>query len=408
MPTSIGNPQMIRHFNEYLILELIVQYPGLSRAEISRRTGISKPTVSAAVQHLLDRQLVRETGLDSNQQGRKGQVLEFNATVFYLFVLDIGPEGIATGIADLSGHVVAGEPVYWSECGDQPDEQQLAAMLLSRLHQCAEQLGIMPEQIRFASAGIPAVVDPVTGRIQTLLPQLNRYMSLLSSASLSKQLGMEVLLDNDVNLAAAAEKQYGVARTATHFAYLYLGEGVGAGLMIDDKLYRGLHGAAGEIGQSATSLSAEVPAQHRRLEQQIGSEGLRELMSDYAAQHPDSDMDGWQVQHLLDAAAQGQPAAQWIMQQYVERLVLPLSQMTALLSPEMIVFGGPIGSQAELFLPQLHQSLQPLVPAMPQLKSSALSDSAVMRGAARAGVQRAFVHIREGVLSVGTPVSLHN
>ncbi|WP_411344222.1 ROK family transcriptional regulator [Paenibacillus sp. WLX1005] len=407
MPTSIGNPQMIRHFNEYLILELIVQYPGLSRAEISRRTGISKPTVSAAVQQLLDRQLICETGLDSNQQGRKGQVLEFNANVFYLFVLDIGPEGIATGIADLSGHVVAGEPVLWTECGDNPDEQHLASLLLSRMHQCAEQLSITPQHIRFASAGIPAVVDPVTGRIQTLLPQLNPYMSLLSSTSLSKQLGMEVLLDNDVNLAAAAEKQYGVAKTAVHFAYLYLGEGVGAGLMIDDKLYRGLHGAAGEIGQSATSLTAGSSGQHRRLEQQIGSEGLRELMADYAAQHPNAGLDGWQVEQLLDAAAQGQPAAQSIVQQYVERLVLPLSQMTALLSPEMIVFGGPIGSQAELFVPQLQQSLQPFVPAMPQLKSSALSDSAVMRGAARAGVQRAFVHIREDVLAVGTPVSIH-
>ncbi len=403
MLTSIGNPQMIRNFNEYLILELIVNEAGLSRAEISRRTGLSKPTVSSAVQNLLYHRLVVETGLDTNQQGRKGQVLEFNPQVFHIFLLDIGAEGIQTGMTDLSGKVRNTGSIAWAELEGHPNAQQA---LQQRLKDIVAQHAPEDGPIRFVSAGIPAVVDPYTGYVQTLLPQLERYGELLSAPALRQLLGAEVLLDNDVNLAAVAEQEYGNGAGACSFIYISLGEGVGTGIVIQGQIYRGLAGAAGEWGQAAlrkaeTGIDGTA---YQRLEQYIGNEGLRELLHEAAQQSDDTDAASWTVPELLEQAKNGYPLAVQVFERYADRLILPLAQMASLLAPERIVLGGQIGQAADVFLPIVQQALPALVPVMPELSASKLEEShegAIMCGAAWAGVQRSFRYIREEMLVIG-------
>ncbi len=403
MLTSIGNPQMIRNFNEYLILELIVNEAGLSRAEISRRTGLSKPTVSSAVQNLLYHRLVVETGLDTNQQGRKGQVLEFNPQVFHIFLLDIGAEGIQTGMTDLSGKVRNTGSIAWAELEGHPNAQQA---LQQRLKDIVAQHAPEDGPIRFVSAGIPAVVDPYTGYVQTLLPQLERYGELLSAPALRQLLGAEVLLDNDVNLAAVAEQEYGNGAGACSFIYISLGEGVGTGIVIQGQIYRGLAGAAGEWGQAALR-KAETGidgTEYQRLEQYIGNEGLRELLHEAAQQSDDTDAASWTIPELLEQAKNGHPLAVQVFERYADRLILPLAQMASLLAPERIVLGGQIGQAADVFLPIVQQALPALVPVMPELSASRLEEShegAIMCGAAWAGVQRSFRYIREEMLVIG-------
>ncbi len=430
MLTSIGNPQMIRHFNEYLILELLVQEPGLSRAEISRRTGLSKPTVSSAVYHLLHHRLVMETGQATNQQGRKGQVLQFNPRVFHVLLLAIGADGIEIGITDLLGNIRRIGWIAWAQLEDAADAELQLQQRLQEI-MAAHSSAAMP--IRFVSAGIPAVVDPQTGYVQTWLPQLERYGKLLSGTELSRLLGVEVLLDNDVNLAAVAEQEYGNGAGASSFVYISLGEGVGMGIVIEGRIYRGLAGAAGEWGQAVLRLrqhhSGAGQAKHdialyeqstlstlsalstddQRLEHYIGNAGLRELLHE-ALQHdvaPHTDHHTaaeWSVAQLLQAAQANHPLALHIMGRYAERLILPLAQLVALLAPERIVLGGQIGQAAELFLPLVQEALPTLVPVMPQLSASMLDErdeSAIMRGAAWAGVQRSFRYIREQMLVIG-------
>ncbi|MFD1887191.1 ROK family transcriptional regulator [Paenibacillus wenxiniae] len=423
MLTPIGNPQMIRNFNEYLILELIVNEDGLSRAEISRRTGLSKPTVSSAVQNLLYHRLVVETGLDTNQQGRKGQVLEFNPQVFHVFLLDIGADGIQTGMTDLSGKVRHTGYISWEELEGETEAEQA---LQQRLTDIVAQHAPADGPIQFVSAGIPAVVDPHTGYVQTLLPHLERYGKLLSAPALRQLLNAEVLLDNDVNLAAVAEQEYGNGTGASSFIYVSLGEGVGTGIMIHGQIYRGLAGAAGEWGQAALR-QAEVgtlATAYKRLEQYIGNEGLRELLHeavqhihtmqqvDEQMQQPIDDVQQtdrtdaatWTIPQLLKQAENGHPLAVQIMERYADRLLLPLAQMASLLAPERIVLGGQIAQAAGVFLPILQQALPALVPVMPELSASKLDKShegAIMCGAAWAGVQRSFRYIREEMLVIG-------
>lgn len=398
MLMSIGNPQMIRNLNEYLILEVIVQHDSLSRAEISRRTGLSKPTVSSAVHNLLQHQLITEIGQDdSNQQGRKGQLLSFNPAVFYIVTLDIGAGYIRTALTDLAGQIIekghfALDPAY--------TEQSMLKQLKTHMDQLIAQANITWDQVRFVSAGIPAVVHPDNGTIHTLLPQFEQYHSALSSSSLASLFPCEILLDNDVNLATIAEKEYGAAQSVQHVVYVSLGEGVGAGIMIDSKLYRGLSGSAGEMGRC---LSRSVDSE--RLEEQIGGAGIRRLIQHYSASHADATVSAsigqWDIATLMNQARQDNPDAQAIVEQYGQQLALSLINLASMLAPEMIVFGGEIGEHADLFIPTIQKQMEQYAPVCPQLMTTMLTGKGVIQGAAWSGIHRAFQYIREDMLVVG-------
>ncbi|WDF51165.1 ROK family transcriptional regulator [Paenibacillus sp. KACC 21273] len=398
MLLSIGNPQMIRNLNEYLILEVIVQHDSLSRAEISRRTGLSKPTVSSAVQNLLQHQLIAEIGQDdSHQQGRKGQLLSFNPTVFYIVTLDIGADYIRTGLTDLAGNII--------QTGHFPlDASYNGQDMLEHLKQHMDRLiadaNIGWDRVRFLSAGIPAVVHPENGTIHTLLPQFEQYRSVLSSSSLASLFPCEILLDNDVNLATIAEKEYGAAQSVEHMVYVSLGEGVGAGIMIDSKLYRGLSGSAGEMGRCLSRAG-----DNERLEEQIGGAGIRRLIQQYSDSHSDSDtadtIRHWNIEMLMNQARQGNADAYKIIEQYGQQLSLSLINLASMLAPEMIVFGGEIGEYADVFIPTIQKQMEQYAPVCPHLTTTMLTGKGVIQGAAWSGIHRAFQYIREDMLVVG-------
>ena len=102
-----GTPQYIRNLNENLIMDALITQGSMSRADISRQTGLSKPTVSSAVEHLIGRNLVKETGRADNAQGRKATLIQFNETAYYVCGVDIGATRIRIALSDLNGKMIA-------------------------------------------------------------------------------------------------------------------------------------------------------------------------------------------------------------------------------------------------------------------------------------------------------------
>lgn len=102
-----GTPQYIRNLNENLIMDALITQGSMSRADISRQTGLSKPTVSSAVEHLIERNLVKETGRADNAQGRKATLIQFNETAYYVCGIDIGATRIRIALSDLNGQIIA-------------------------------------------------------------------------------------------------------------------------------------------------------------------------------------------------------------------------------------------------------------------------------------------------------------
>src|ERR1700745_138272 len=172
----------------------------------------------------------------------------------YCFAADLGGTKLAAAIADARGRIVA-ELIEPTDTGG-------AAHVAEQIATCADKLaqtvGFDVTQARHVMVGIPGAIDPRTGRV-SLTPNIAGLEDFAVLGFLRDRFGPEVAIENDVNLAMLGEHALGCASHCRNAAFLALGTGAGLGLLIDDKLFRGARGSAGEIadlpiGRDPTSL----------------------------------------------------------------------------------------------------------------------------------------------------------
>jgi predicted NBD/HSP70 family sugar kinase len=216
--------------------------------------------------------------------------------------------------------------------------------------------------------GSPGVVEP-DGRSLRLAPNLPGWERPGVLRELRTLLGDETTIENDVDAAAVAERDHGHGRGVSTFAFVSVGTGIGMGLVLDGKLHRGAHGAAGEIAflplvggplESAASAAAVVEAARQR--------GAR-LRS---------------ARGVFAAAASGDRPAQQIVAAEAAVVAHALASIVAVVDPELIVLGGGIG-RAPGFAEEVSAQLAQISPVVPDVRPSALGDDAVVDGCLAVG-----------------------
>src|SRR6478736_2330505 len=244
---------LLRDLNERTVLEAIRAERPISRAEISRRAGISKPTVSLALQSLLGAGLVREVDHDPGGPSYGAVFFEPVPDAALVLGVDIGARFLRAAICDLSGAVRARQDV------ELPDVEVGKALdTITKLRSSlVDASGLPAHLIDSAVVGVPAVVDEETGRLSmaTNVPGLEGGDF---RTDLVERLDLPVTLDNDINLAARGEQWRGVARGIEDFVFLSVGTGLGAGLVLRGELHRGRNGAAGEVDLVAAGRADEI------------------------------------------------------------------------------------------------------------------------------------------------------
>src|SRR4051812_800615 len=247
-----ATPALLRRLNEEAVLATIRAGAPISRAEVSRRAGISKPTVSLALQGLLDAGLVRES-----RDGPRGP--RYGATYFepvdeaaLVLGVDVGAHFLRGALCDLSGRVRARRDDALARA-DADEVRQAIVRLRDRL--CAA-AGLPAEAIDAVVVGVPGVVEP-EGEVRLAL-NIHGLEGRAFAAELEPLLGHGVTVENDVNLAALGEGREGVAQGVRNFVMLSIGTGLGAGLVLQGELQRGQNGAAGELDYIRTGLEQEL------------------------------------------------------------------------------------------------------------------------------------------------------
>src|SRR3954468_4724289 len=238
-----GTPRLLRAHNERAVLQHLRAAGPSSRPDLARIAGLSKPTVSQALANLEAAGLVRPVGRASPSLGRTAMLYEFDPTAGYVVGIDIGRAWIRVAAADLSGTIVARS----DERNRARSSAALVAAVAAVAHEVVTAAGLTWDRVAHTGVGGRGVFDPDSDRLRhaPTLPGWSRpgLMSLLREA-----LPPSVALDNDANLAAVGERSYGSGRDARTFVYVSVGTGIGMGIIIDGNLYRGAHGAAGEVG----------------------------------------------------------------------------------------------------------------------------------------------------------------
>src|SRR5947208_15888427 len=235
-------PPLLKHLNERTVLETIREGAPISRAEISARAGISKPTVSLALRSLLEAGLVRETSHEPGRPSYGAVYFEPAPDAAFVLGFDLGAHFLRGAACDLAGEIRAREDVELPSTDAETAIETIAALRTS-LVQATE----LPEElIDGVVVGIPGVVEPDTGRIN-LAENVPGLEDRPLDAELQEPLGLPVTLENDINLAALGERWRGIARGVDDFAFLSVGTGMGAGIVLRGELHRGHNGAAGEV-----------------------------------------------------------------------------------------------------------------------------------------------------------------
>jgi predicted NBD/HSP70 family sugar kinase len=192
---------------------------------------------------------------------------------------------------------------------------------------------------------------------------------------------LPVRVENDVNLAALGEQWRGVARGVEDFAFLSIGTGLGAGIVLHGELHRGRNGAAGEVDYVSAGRDGDVDPCAAAL-----SEVAASLSSgaDTVLRPP------FDVPDVFAAARAGDAVARAVVGEEARRIALHIVPMAAVADIALVVLGGGLGSNSDLLLEPVRSLLADWVPYPPRVEVSSLGEAAVLTGALSVGVRRAL------------------
>ena len=369
-----ATPPLLKHLNERTVLETIRDGAPISRAEISRRAGISKPTVSLALQSLVDSGLVREA--ENGPEGPSYGAVYFEPVPEAALVLglDLGARFLRGAVCDLSGRVRARQDVELSEGG--------AAVALEAVEElCAglvEATGLERRLVDVVLAGVPGVVEGSVVRLAENVPGLE---GMPFAEELRGRLDLPVVLENDINLAAVGERWRGAARGVDDFVFLSVGTGMGAGLVLGGELHRGRNGAAGEIdfalGDGGEASDPSAPA-------------VSALAAELAEKNGDTTLRApYDARAVFGAARSGDEVATAVVEECARRIALHIAPIAAVADVELVVLGGGLGANGDLLLAPVRTHLAEWLPFPPRVEVSTLGDAAVLTGALAVGLRSA-------------------
>jgi predicted NBD/HSP70 family sugar kinase len=377
---TAGTPSLLKAINERSVLDHIHRRGPVSRAHVARETGLSKPTVSLALSGLLDAGLVREVGRTRGGRGPSALIYEVNPQAGWVVGLDVGRQWVRAAIADISGKMVARR--------DEPARVRSANTLIGQIgamaHDLAKDAGLEWRQVTQAALGSPGVFDPVRGLI-LMAPNLPGWGRHGLVEAVQKELGTNVSFENDVNLAALGERALGYGRDVRNFVYLSVGTGLGMGLVLDGKLFRGASGAAGEIGYIPFGPARGKSSSGRwgGLEEAAAAAGVVRVAKELGMPLPLT------AQKIFAAARRGDVRASRAVETEAARLALAIATVAPVLDPELVVLGGGVGRNGDLLLEPIERELRRLGPFRPRVVVSALGDDAVLQGAVAIALEAA-------------------
>ena len=386
---TVGTPSLLRAINERTVLDLIHRQGPLSRAQVARVSGLSKPTVSLALGGLLESQLVREVGRSRGERGPSALLYELNPTSGRVVGVDVGRKWVRAAIADIAGNILARR----DEHAKVRSAQSLIGQVGGIARRLASEAGVKWSQVTHTTLGSPGVFDPIHGYV-AMAPNLPGWGRTGLVQAVRDELGTNVSFENDVNLAALAERAHGLGRNVHNFVFLSVGTGIGMALVIDGQLYRGAHGAAGEVAYMPLGNNDPRDRANRRrgaFEEAAAAAGIVRSARTLGMRAPLT------PERIFIAARRGNAVARRAVQAEAALLGLAIATVTPVLDPELVILGGGIGRNGDLLVEPIERELRDLLPFRPRVVISALGEDAVLRGAVATalGIARDHVFARQ-------------
>ena len=336
-PVRVGSKELIREINSSLVLGEL--RGGLvSRTELAKRTGLSLPTVSEIVGELIGSGVIEERETASSGGGRRPVLLGLKPDAGYVIGIKVTETRVIAVLTDLNAGIVgrATAPVATDD----------VATVVRTVAAVVKKLRAKASPVYGVGVGLAGVIDRATGVVRHAT--YSDWHDVDLAALLEKRIGLPVVVDNDVNTLVASEQWFGAGRGVSDVAVVSIGRGVGLGMVLDGRLYRGAGGGAGEFGH--TKVVADGPLCD------CGGRGCLEALIGEPAILAATGTST--IEQAVDRAREGDAAARDVFDQVGRTLGTAVGNLVNLLNPKLIVLAGEGTRASDLFRPGFDEALQ--------------------------------------------------
>ncbi len=393
MSRTPGTPRLLRAINDRAALSLLLEHGPLSRVQLGALTGLSKPTASQLLSRLEEAGLVVQVGTSAGGRGPNAALYAVNAAAAYVAGMDVVPERLTVAIADITGTVIA-EAMVDTEPGSEADP---VPAVRAALTSAVRRAGIRLRDLHGLVIGSPGAHDAATDTLQyaDTVPAWSQPGIL---GGIAGKLGLRVVLENDVNLAAIAERRTGALADVGSFALLWVSDGLGLAIDLGGELHRGATGGAGEIGYmpvpAPPDASTEQIADFQDL---VGAEAVERLAGEHGIKAATAG-------EAVALAAEGAKGGDAFLGALATRLATGLATIVAVLDPELVVLTGSVcRAGGEALAARVQRQLHEASPLRPAVTPSSIEGNPVLLGALGLALEEA----REEVFGARDLAQLH-
>lgn len=388
-----GSPRMLREINDRAAIEVLLREGPLTRAELELAIGLSKPATAQLITRLEQDNLVMKAGVRGGGRGPRAQLWAANGSLAFVAAVDLTPHIADFVVADVAGIVLAEyrTPLPVHEGAD------VVGTFGEALQKVAEEAGLTRTRLAHVVIGAQGAFDPRTGLLSSA-PHIPGWLGFDVPQKLSDDLGVDVLIENDVNLVAVEEMSVGQAQDVDDFVMVWLSEGVGGAVVIGRRLLRGATGGGGEIDwmrvpDPATVDTGDVwPEAGARFGNLVDSPAIVRL----AAAH------GVEAETAWDAVAKTEPHHPF-RHDLARRVAGGIANLVAVADPQLVLLCGDTSrAGGEDFAALVQEKLHELVLPRTPVGCASVQGNAVRAGA----LQSALATAREDVFGVVTPTLL--
>ncbi len=387
--SSASHAAHVRALNIDRVLRIAVERPGaFTRAELIDATGLSAPTVGSVTNELIREGVLRDLGTAPSRGGRRPGLMEFNSHHGFVAGIDLGPTRTRLGVADMRGEQL-GVRIVPTPLRGAPDA--MMEQLTRELRRLMSEAGVAAPRLLALVVGVPGPVDLATGTV-LYAPNLAGWKKVPLRAMLHAQFPGAIVIENDVNLALLGEHWLGAARGHATCAFMFVGTGIGAAILIDGALHHGHHYMAGEIGATLTAPE--------HIHGDFGSRGCLETFASMAALQRRWDPDRAQppetwFQRLMQAHRDGDPRAISTVEETATLIGMATAQLGAVVDPSVIILGGSMFAEDSPLVEAVRRVVRQIARTPFEVELSALGKEAPLAGCLLVGAREAQRALRQ-------------
>jgi glucokinase-like ROK family protein len=354
----MGNHTLLKQINKLLVLKTILDNKIISRAKISRLVDLNKATVSNLTDELIKEGYVVEKGYGKSKGGRRPVLLQVNKDVGSIIGIDLGVDYIHIILSNFVGEVIFEE---YANMKMGEDKEKLFGLLFNLIEKAIKKAPQTPKGILGIGIGVPGIVEKESGTV-LLAPNL-KWQNVPLRSIVKQRFNLPVYIDNEANAGALGEKWFGEWGKVTDLIYLSVGIGLGAGIIIDNKLFRGAAGFAGEVGHTTINFQDDVCScgnigclENFASERALLSV-IKKLVKEGAEDRYISceNVDEITPSQIIQAAKDGSRVCRMAVLEVAEKMGIGVANLVNIFNPEIVIIGNKASFFGDLFIEKLRE-----------------------------------------------------